>query len=461
MAEHGTACSNRDSETCGLEGRNGDALVHQDRSDDVGLLQVQLRSREDAPQPVPAPRAPEVVVPHGPGLGKAPRGPGKAAGRPWAHMAWLLQVSVATDALLLQLRTGSSTASLVVVGLIVSLILLLLACYALVSLVAPGEGDEDEDDYAPQAKLVLKTRGAAVAKPLAPVETSHGTSTPAMIGSDAGGPVWPLERVNSRDSKSSAGAGAGNRPVERIDDNVSHAAGLAPPQAQEFVIHTPVPTTRGAEPARSGDEVGNRPPTLRGELSKSLVVPEEHEAVLLIPSMRQVPPGQAHAPIEITDATGTAVLGVCVTQEAAGRDGSAERLTLQTRDERTIAFCDVLAPKDSDPRGRAVCQVYHWSGELFGSLEKLPPGGAAGPIGGRQVPAPTLVFSSSGTARLFFYSDPFDGGTVINDESSSQVVTVKRQRDSGSKEVSVARLAPKADTALVLCCLLAHDRMDA
>jgi len=268
-----------------------------------------------------------------------------------------------------------------------------------------------------------------------PVEQQAPTDMTADVRKAGSFRSEPSERARAADAQAPAG-----RPpdVPTVGSFRADSVGPGPdtPRSVNSALNVPLP-----EHAKDESET----------LCENLVVPEDHDAVLLAPSLRRLPPGKATAPFEITDAMGTMVLGVWLARDPYSgiSDHAVEQVELKTRDDRTIAFCNIMVPQTPDQAGGTQCKVHRWSGDMFGSLEPATHTGSS----------PAFVFSSNGGGRLFFNPDEAKGGFVVTDQNSQRVVTTERQGGARSQDVSKMRLAPKADTALVLCCLLAIDRM--
>jgi len=221
-----------------------------------------------------------------------------------------------------------------------------------------------------------------------------------------------------------------------------------------------------------------------GFLCKELIVPEGCECIFAMPSLKG---REALGQFRILDKTGRALLHASVerfpppTHSSGGSvaTGSSERVTLAGSDGRAFAFCRVALP---DGEGSSPCAfIYRPGGELFARLGEAPVSaggiwshfisrdafGVPKSCQGSAADAPprfALWSSILGDWQMHFHGDVAKRRLNVTDQRLQLVATAEPGDfgfDHSGEEYYLLHLAAQSDAGLLLCSLLALDRLAA
>lgn len=241
------------------------------------------------------------------------------------------------------------------------------------------------------------------------------------------------------------------------------ARGSTEPIVQRTSQQTRQPTQTAAIGAMRKDDDAHR-------LCPELVVPDDNVCVLAVPSLKGGPPSSGAATFHVMDKVGTAMLEVSLARDVKAKDAGgypSEQITLKSaKDGQTLARCTILLSEQPSMGMKPKCSLLRRDSQPFARLEAA--GGAS--VGSQMLSAHsnTSLMSASyiltahgGLWHLLFFGSIAEKSIHVTDEQQQLLGTVEPGEFAFERggHFSLLRVAPKADAGLVLCCILALDRM--
>lgn len=214
---------------------------------------------------------------------------------------------------------------------------------------------------------------------------------------------------------------------------------------------TPMQSQRSSRGSARGDSA---------LLCPELVVPDGTECVLAVPVVSG-PVMEAVSSFGVCDKKGKALLNVAVdvspsSEAPAGH--AFERIMLMSSKSNGghLAYCELLIPMNRSATASTRCMVFKQEGNLFARLDMIAK--STTPNGEYEH---YMLKGASGGWQLDFYGSLVDRTFNVTNDQSQLLATAEQSDFSFGRggQYYQLRVAPLADAGLILCALLALDRM--